>query len=120
LAEYSIFIQQIARNTTFIQQIARNTTFIQQITRNTTYSYNKLQGIQHSYNKSQGIQHITNTLKIIQYLLNKSITELAVLASRPVVGSSKNSTGGEIISSIPMLVLFLSPPDTPRKNSFPT
>ena len=48
------------------------------------------------------------------------ITETAVFASSPVVGSSKNKTWGSIISSIPMLVLFLSPPDTPRINSVPT
>ncbi len=40
--------------------------------------------------------------------------ELAVLASRPVVGSSRKSTGGSIISSMPIFVLFLSPPETPR------
>jgi len=71
-------------------------------------------------NNKPGILNKYIRIKIIQYLLNKNITELAVFASRPVVGSSKNSTGGEIISSIPMLVLFLSPPDTPRKNSLPT
>ena len=48
------------------------------------------------------------------------MTELAVLASSPVVGSSRNSTAGRMISSIPMLVLFRSPPDTPRINSLPT
>ena len=47
------------------------------------------------------------------------MTETAVLASSPVVGSSRNSTCGSMMSSIPMLVLFLSPPDTPRRNSFP-
>ena len=46
--------------------------------------------------------------------------ELAVLASRPVVGSSKKRTGGSKTISIPMLTRFLSPPDTPRINSSPT
>lgn len=45
---------------------------------------------------------------------------MAVLASRPVVGSSRKRTGGSVMSSIPMLVLFRSPPDTPRINSVPT
>ena len=49
----------------------------------------------------------------IPHLLSSSRTELAVLASRPVVGSSRNSTDGSMISSIPMLVLFLSPPEIP-------
>ncbi len=46
--------------------------------------------------------------------------ELAVLASRPVVGSSRKSTGGSIISSMPIFVLFLSPPETPRILCVPT
>ena len=53
------------------------------------------------------------------YLARSNMTALAVLASNPVVGSSKNSTEGLMISSIPMLVLFLSPPDTPRMKSVP-
>ena len=42
-----------------------------------------------------------------------------MLASRPVVGSSKNRIPGEGINSIPILHRFLSPPDTPRINSLP-
>lgn len=42
-----------------------------------------------------------------------SITEVAVKESRPVVGSSKNIKLGSVISSTPIEVLFLSPPDTP-------
>lgn len=45
--------------------------------------------------------------------------QFAVFESRPVVGSSRNSRDGEVMSSIPMLHLFLSPPDTPRRNSVP-
>ncbi len=46
--------------------------------------------------------------------------ELAVLASRPLVGSSRKSTGGSIISSMPIFVLFLSPPETPQILCVPT
>ena len=53
------------------------------------------------------------------YLLSRETTDTAVWASRPVVGSSRKRTWGSIMSSIPMLVLFLSPPDTPRKNGVP-
>ena len=56
---------------------------------------------------------------ISTHCLSCCTTEMAVLASNPVVGSSRNSTCGSMISSIPILVLFLSPPDTPRINSFP-
>jgi hypothetical protein len=48
------------------------------------------------------------------------MTAFAVLESSPVVGSSRNKTGGEMINSIPMLVRLRSPPDTPRMNSVPT
>ena len=54
------------------------------------------------------------------YLCNKKMTAFAVLESSPVVGSSRNKTDGEMINSIPMFALFLSPPDTPRINSVPT
>ena len=47
------------------------------------------------------------------------MTEFAVDASRPVVGSSRNRTPGAVINSIPILHLFLSPPDTPLVNSSP-
>lgn len=53
-------------------------------------------------------------------LFKSSSTELAVLASRPVVGSSKKRTDGSMISSIPILVLFLSPPEIPRMSCVPT
>lgn len=53
-------------------------------------------------------------------LFRRRSTELAVLASRPVVGSSKKRTGGSMISSIPILVLFLSPPEIPRMSCVPT
>jgi hypothetical protein len=44
----------------------------------------------------------------------------AVDASKPVVGSSKNKTWGEVINSIPIPVRLFSPPDIPRTTSFPT
>ena len=47
------------------------------------------------------------------------MTEIEVLASSPVVGSSRKRTEGEVISSIAIDVLFLSPPDTPLINSVP-
>lgn len=56
----------------------------------------------------------------VHHLFSRSRTELAVLASRPVVGSSRNKTAGSIISSIPMFVLFLSPPEIPRVICVPT
>ncbi|VEL33356.1 unnamed protein product [Protopolystoma xenopodis] len=43
----------------------------------------------------------------------------AVNASKPVVGSSRKRTVGSVINSIPILVRFLSPPDTPLINSVP-
>ena len=45
--------------------------------------------------------------------LRVSITEVAVKESRPVVGSSKNIKYGSVISSTPIEVLFLSPPEIP-------
>jgi len=48
-----------------------------------------------------------------------SITEVAVKESNPVVGSSKNIKLGSVISSTPIDVLFLSPPDTPFTNGPP-
>lgn len=57
--------------------------------------------------------------KSMWYFCSSSMMELAVLASRPVVGSSRNRREGEVMSSIPMLHLFFSPPETPRKNIVP-
>ena len=48
------------------------------------------------------------------------MTDTAVDASSPVVGSSRNKTDGDIINSIPILVRLRSPPEIPRMNSFPT
>jgi len=48
------------------------------------------------------------------------MTALAVLASSPVVGSSRNKMPGLMMSSIPIFVRFRSPPDTPRINCVPT
>lgn len=45
--------------------------------------------------------------------LRISITDVAVNESRPVVGSSKKIRLGSVISSTPIEVLFLSPPETP-------
>ena len=47
------------------------------------------------------------------------MTAYAVLESSPVVGSSRNKTLGEMISSMPMFVRFLSPPETPRERAVP-
>ena len=44
----------------------------------------------------------------------------AVNESKPDVGSSKIKTYGFEINSIPMLVLFLSPPDIPLIKASPT
>jgi len=41
------------------------------------------------------------------------MTDVAVKESSPVVGSSKKTKLGSVISSTPIDVLFLSPPDTP-------
>ena len=41
------------------------------------------------------------------------MTDVAVKESSPVVGSSKKIRFGSVISSTPMEVLFLSPPETP-------
>ena len=60
------------------------------------------------------------TLFHLAYLDSSNITALAVLASNPVVGSSKKRILGLMINSIPILVLFLSPPDTPRMKETPT
>ena len=48
------------------------------------------------------------------------MTESAVPASSPVVGSSRKMMLGLMMSSIPTFVLFRSPPDTPRMTSVPT
>lgn len=45
--------------------------------------------------------------------LRVSTTEVAVNESSPVVGSSRKMRLGSVISSTPIEVLFLSPPETP-------
>lgn len=52
-------------------------------------------------------------LPVLASSLKISITDVAVNESNPVVGSSKKTRFGSVISSTPMEVLFLSPPDTP-------
>lgn len=52
--------------------------------------------------------------------LSSFISLEAVWVSKPVVGSSRNITDGSVISSMPMLVRFLSPPEIPRVISVPT
>lgn len=52
-------------------------------------------------------------LPLIANSLKVSITDVAVNESRPVVGSSKKIKLGSVISSTPIDVLFLSPPETP-------
>ena len=54
------------------------------------------------------------------YSFNKLTTDIAVAESSPVVGSSRNTISGDMISSIPMLVHFFSPLETPLKISVPT
>jgi len=54
------------------------------------------------------------------YLYRSRTMELAVFASSPVVGSSRNKIGGSSIISIPTFTRLRSPPETPRINSFPT
>ena len=54
------------------------------------------------------------------YLDRRRITEEAVFASRPLVGSSRKRSAGETINSTPMLVRFRSPPEIPRMNWLPT
>ena len=49
-----------------------------------------------------------------------SITVKAVKVSRPVVGSSKKIIPGFTTISIPMAVLFLSPPEMPLDRGLPT
>jgi len=56
----------------------------------------------------------------VTHLCRMDMTVLAVLASSPVVGSSRNRIPGEVISSIPMLTRLRSPPLTPRINAVPT
>ncbi|TNN89466.1 hypothetical protein EYF80_000069 [Liparis tanakae] len=54
--------------------------------------------------------------KLLYDLFSNSRTELAVLASSPVVGSSRKRTEGSVISSMAMFILFFSPPEIPRVN----
>ena len=53
-------------------------------------------------------------------LLILSMISKAVVESRPVVGSSKNNKEGFDINSIPILVLFFSPPEIPLCKASPT
>jgi len=48
-----------------------------------------------------------------------SMTDVAVKESRPVVGSSRKIRFGSVISSTPIDVRFLSPPETPLINGPP-
>ena len=48
-----------------------------------------------------------------------STTDIAVNESSPVVGSSKKISMGSVMSSTPMEVLFLSPPETPLMSAPP-
>jgi hypothetical protein len=56
---------------------------------------------------------LMTVLPLIARSFKVSITEVAVNESSPVVGSSKKIRLGSVISSTPIEVLFLSPPDTP-------
>ena len=54
------------------------------------------------------------------YLCNRLMTELAVVESKPVVGSSRKRTRGAFTSSIPIHVRFRSPPEIPLITWLPT
>ena len=56
---------------------------------------------------------------IITNLCNICITDSAVAASSPVVGSSRNNMPGDTTISMAMLHRFLCPPDTPRESGVP-
>jgi hypothetical protein len=56
---------------------------------------------------------LTIVLPLKAKSLRISITDVAVNESRPVVGSSRKTRFGSVISSTPIDVLFLSPPETP-------
>ena len=56
----------------------------------------------------------------LTYMYSNLITDDAVDASKPVVGSSRKRTSGDVINSIPIDVRFLSPPDIPLITSLPT
>lgn len=56
---------------------------------------------------------ITVRLSFLAKSPRVSITEVAVNESRPVVGSSRKIRLGSVISSTPIEVRFLSPPETP-------
>ena len=56
---------------------------------------------------------LTTVRPLFARSLRVSTTEEAVNESSPVVGSSKNIRLGSVMSSTPMEVLFLSPPETP-------
>ena len=62
----------------------------------------------------------TVAFEVNTYSFNNLITDMAVDASSPVVGSSKNRIPGAMINSIPILVRFFSPPEMPLINSVPT
>ncbi len=57
--------------------------------------------------------NITVFFNSVAYFLNKLINKYAVNESNPEVGSSNIITLGSVISSNPMLVLLLSPPEMP-------
>ena len=51
--------------------------------------------------------------------LTAFMTLCAVKESRPLVGSSRKSTAGSLISAMPMLVRFACPPLMPRDSTSP-
>ena len=57
---------------------------------------------------------------VVTNSFNNCTVDTAVKASSPVVGSSKNRTLGSMTSSMPISVLFLSPPLIPLLYSVPT
>lgn len=63
---------------------------------------------------------LTTFLPCIASFFKTSSTWRAVVESRPVVGSSRKIKLGLVMSSTPMEVLFLSPPDKPLMKVLPT
>lgn len=62
---------------------------------------------------------ITVRLSFLAKSPRVSMTEVAVNESRPVVGSSRKIRLGSVISSTPIEVRFLSPPETPLTSGPP-
>jgi hypothetical protein len=62
----------------------------------------------------------TTVIPFLASYFNSFTIYNAVLESKPLVGSSNNSNFGFVISSYPIDVRFLSPPDNPFRKNPPT